>query len=496
MPITAPVRRPANTLRRQITSLDQEGAPFGIGPRDQLTENPNVLWARQVHERWGGDWLESPIAGLWPDERAFDAMRQTGPVGAAEQHRITSLLGEGWRLRKGTGDGAEEMHSFWSAALAELDTAAILRDALKMELEGWKVFECVGDIRQWEGRDVFMPVAVAEVDSWDFRYTRSGDLVDLAGRASGSGRHERWLTSTNPVARAKWWRPSFGSSRGAYGDALGVKLAPTFLSLLNAMIQGFAQALRAQGFLMVERDGGGAVEKQTRSQYRDDRPVLSATIREALSELSSTGMLQVPSGYRVSWEALESAIPHWIDLWNYFADAARELIQGATLTSSLTGPNGARALGDTHREGEKDIVSCDAHLLAGQLNRFLMPWSQLNADAIFRFPRDRRGLAVISAASLPRFEFAAVDVATPAEQQAAAERMRLAKDMNIGGPPARVDAGTWIRTGRVEFLPEDSEDVTAFEFAEAEPMPPELRPGLLRDPGPLGDQLTTPRQGE
>lgn len=369
-------------------------------------------WTSRVPDPSRREWRDWPVENPWipagilgpedyPDERHWLAMERDPAIKGAMNTRIAHLLGGGVRLERGEGDGAEELFDFWSWALPELPMMTIYAIALRSKFRGWECFETRGAWREWEGKRVYVPAVLYDGLTWQFRWTVGRDLAHMPGGAINA----LYRMQTLP-AQMKWWTPRCGGLSNPYGEPMHGYYCILDYAARQLSESGLVQIGQAQGFLKVAHTLG--LDGEMTSQDEAISRAAIAKLKNILAELRASGILWVPEGWDVSWEALTAAVAEWRDLFRYFGDEARSYYSGGNLTSQVSGSTGSRAIGEVQERQALRLAQLDAQELAFSIRSWMRAWSAWNAETLsssFRAQGLTPSLLDVPMAAVPRLVF-------------------------------------------------------------------------------------------
>jgi hypothetical protein len=445
-------------------------------------------------------WIQPALVpiGEPADERQWEAIERTPSVSAAIRARKARLLGDGVVLEPGEGDGAEELHEWWSWVLQELPLTAILDTALRSVARGWQPFENVGAFREMDGRRYFIPVKVEDALSWHFSWTGRGDLIFCpGGTIEAKGYRRRALP-----AQMKWWTPRCGVVKNPYGRPMHYDYLARSWAYVELCDAGFAAIKQSQGFLKIAHDLGlgQAITEGDRVKIEETR----AYLLEIIAELQASGILLAPIEWDADWVALTSALDGWIKLWRWFDDGASSYYSGGNLQSMVSGNTGSRAVGEVQERLALALAAGDGACIEHEFRAGLLrPWTAFNASIIA--PQIFPGTGItpraedIPLAVLPRLSFKALHRIGPD----ALELLRTFADIGVVDGEvenddegeerqvltgARVDVDHHLDLAGWRLLAED--DVSSFlDLAKTDP-PPMVTPAAA-----AGGQLPEDSEG-
>lgn len=440
------------------------------------------LGDRKLLEHWEVPNPNIPLVGdlAFHDERIWAVMFSDPVVAAAVESRRTMVLGGGWHLEPGTGDGSEELFQTWSRVLEEHKTSTLVWRTLLSRFTGWSPFEVVGGLRRIEGRDLFVPVKIKNAIPQEFRWTARGP--NLVWRPPGLPPVRYLMRFLQPTM--KWFTPAPGALPGhPYGHAtLGDLILHNYAGTL-LMDQGRVQMSRAVGYLQAVRETVSDLNKQAGGLGSKDAKrteAMAKEIQEVIHHWQATGVLIVPPGWSFSWEALPSAVRDWLNLFTYQDDRVRELLVGGTSSGrNSDSSGGSRSASEVDERSALRRAKIDAEQACEEIRmRLFAPWSEWWGDQIhpaFAGTDPNRQGGNVPAAALPRISF-------PALHPPDLEVLAALKSAGVKGE-MRIAAEDLARSGNLNLIP-DGEEGPFMDLKKSAP------------PSPIGPELPESRPGE
>lgn len=417
------------------------------------------------------------------DERLWDLMATDPVIAASQDSRRTMVLGGGWRLNPGEGEGSEELFQVWSAVLHQHKTHTLIWLTLSTRFPGWQPFEIVGGLRKIDGRTLFVPVKIKSALAHEFRFTATSNLIWRPPGLPAQG-----FNMGSLQAQMKWFLPTPGALPGRpYGRPVLGHLIPHHDSSTFIRDQGRVQLVRAAGFLKAERRGGDPL-KVAAAGLNDKEAAateaIAGDLRDVLSTFHATGVLIPPPGWNITWESLVPAIEAWLSVFRYHDDLTREHLLGGTSSGrSSSSSGGARASMEVDERTKLRLAKIDAAQACEEISsRLFRPWSAWWGDQVhpaFRRTTDRPRLEDVPATALPRLSFPSLMVPD-------LDVLAALREAGVEGE-MKIDAEDLARAGSLNLVPEGEEGPFVDLQKQAPPSP--LGPEMPEDrPEPPDDE--------
>lgn len=419
----------------------------------------------------------------YTDERLWEWMFSDVVVAAAADSRRTMVLGGGWQLSPGEGDGAEELFQVWSEILQGHKMSTLIWRVLLSRFTGWAPFELVGGLRKIDGRTLFVPIRIKSAIAHEFRFTATSNLVWRPPGILPQGFNMRTVQ-----AQMKWFTPTPGALPGhPYGHpVLGHLILHNYSSDV-LQVQGRVSLSRAAGFLKASRTDGKILSNSASgldAKSAASTLAIMKDLREFLDLFQSSGVLIEPRGWKIAWESLVPAIEGWLSIFRYQDDGtSRYLLGGTSSGRSSDSSGGSRSASEVDERTALRLAKIDAAQACEEIStRLFHPWTVWWGDQIhstFRRTGDRPRLQDVPLAALPKISFPSLDV-PDLESLAALKATGVKGDLKI-------DAADIARAGNLNLIPEGEEG--AFIDLEKQAPPSPLGPELPEErPDPPDDE--------
>lgn len=350
--------------------------------RDDEIPNP---WLRPLAQMAATDTTISSAL----NEGHWRSMEQSPAIMSGVSKRISLSMSKGWDLRPGKGPEAERLFDFWSTVTERLRFYSFLEKGFRSIFTGWapiETFRPAGDLSRVNGAQVRVPRELIAAENAHFAFTAGRDLIHKP-----PGRMSDWKIwrMGSFGAKLKWclYQQGIGMPYGesVYGQLV---LAEYFARVLGN--ESIIALRKGAGIPMVERTGGptklagadeGAVETAADAKARIR---VKGEIADMIDQLSASGVLVVPRGWKVEYLAAVGSMEGWVKVLQMQSDEMTAAILGGNLLGQAGGgSSGSRAAGEVQLQVSMQQALSDARKVSELVRRRLfLPWSALNAAAL------------------------------------------------------------------------------------------------------------------